>query len=103
MDAIDFIRREDTPHTLFYCVPPYLPETRTATDAYGEFEMTEQKHRELLGLLKECEGKMMLSGYPSELYDRNLADWTRHTFNLPNHAAGGSKKRRMTEVLWCNF
>jgi DNA adenine methylase len=103
MDAIDFIRREDTPHTLFYCDPPYLHQTRTATDAYGQFEMTEQDHRELLDLLRECEGKVMLSGYASELYDQTLADWTRHTFDLPNHAAGGATKRRMTEVLWCNF
>ena len=42
-------------------------------------------------------------GYPSELYDRALHDWTRHPFDLPNQAAGGRRKRRMTEVVWCNF
>ena len=45
----------------------------------------------------------MLSGYPSELYDSMLKGWTRHAFELPNNAAGGAVKRRMTEVLWCNF
>jgi hypothetical protein len=45
----------------------------------------------------------MLSGYPSEIYDTLLKSWTRHTFDLPNNAAGGEVKRRMTEVLWCNF
>ena len=49
--------------------------------------MTEADHRELLELLHQCEGKVMLSGYPSELYDRKLADWDRHTFDLPNNAA----------------
>jgi DNA adenine methylase len=37
------------------------------------------------------------------LYDRRLCDWTRHEFSLPNQAAGGKQKRRMVEVVWCNF
>ena len=64
MPAIELIKREDTPTTLFYCDPPYLHETRTATDAYFH-EMTEAEHRELLATLVECKGKVMLSGYPS--------------------------------------
>ena len=39
----------------------------------------------------------------SELYDAMLEGWSRHTFDLPNNAAGGEEKRRMTEVVWCNF
>ncbi len=100
--AVDLIRREDTPTTLFYCDPPYLHETRTATDAYHH-EMTEPEHRELLATLVACKGKVMLSGYPSGLYASLLKDWNRHDFDLPNNAAGGETKRRMTEVLWCNF
>jgi DNA adenine methylase len=65
--------------------------------------MSEAKHRELLDVLRRCEGKVMLSGYPSRMYDDMLAGWTRHTFDMPNHAAGGAKKDRETEVLWCNF
>jgi len=102
MDAFDLIRREDTPHTLLYVDPPYLHETRTATRAYRH-EMTEEQHRELLDVLMNCKSKVMLSGYPSDLYDSLLTGWTRHTFDLPNNAAGGTKKRRMTEVLWCRF
>ena len=102
MNAIALIRREDTPTTLFYCDPPYLHETRTAPDAYSH-EMTAAQHRELLATLVACKGKVMLSGYPSSLYDTTLKSWTRHTFELPNNAAGGETKRRMTEVLWCNF
>lgn len=67
------------------------------------FEMSEAEHRELLDTLRQCQGKAMLSGYPSELYDRTLADWNRHTFDLPNNAAGGKAKGRETEVVWCNF
>lgn len=100
--AVDLIRREDAPGTLFYCDPPYLHESRKATAAYA-FEMTGVDHQELLDVLRQCKGKVMLSGYPSELYDRTLADWNRHMFNLPNNAANGKEKKRETEVLWCIF
>jgi DNA adenine methylase len=89
--------------TLFYLDPPYPHETRTAKSAYGRFEMSEADHRELLRVLLGVKGKVMLSGYPSPLYDTALAGWTRHTFDMPNHAAGGETKGRETEVLWCNF
>jgi DNA adenine methylase len=102
LPALELIQREDTPWTCFYCDPPYLHSTRTATQAYC-YEMSEADHQALLDVLLHCEGQVMLSGYPSELYDRALADWTRHTFDMPNHAAGGDTKGRETEVLWCNF
>jgi DNA adenine methylase len=102
MPAVKLIRREDAPNTLFYCDPPYLHTTRKATAAYA-FEMTESDHQELLDVLRQCKGKVMLSGYPSKLYDDALTGWNRHTFDLPNHAANGKEKRRETEVLWCNF
>ena len=65
--------------------------------------MTADQHGELLDAVLACEGRVMLSGYPSELYDRRLRGWTRHTFPIPNHAAGGASKRRMAECVWCNF
>ena len=51
--------------------------------------MTEEGHRTLLTALLGCQGKVMLSGYSSRLYDSMLKDWKRHTFDLPNNAAGG--------------
>jgi DNA adenine methylase len=103
MLAVKLIRREDGPGTLFYCDPPYLPRTRTARKVYGEFEMSEAGHRELLDVLLACRGKVMLSGYSSPLYDALLAGWTRHTLDVPNNASGAKKKDREIEVLWCNF
>lgn len=100
--ALEVMRQQDGPDTLFYCDPPYLPETRTAPDIY-EFEMTVDDHRELLATLRSLKGKVMLSGYPSPLYEQELMGWTKHVFDLPNHAAGGATKTRETECLWCNF
>jgi DNA adenine methylase len=101
-DAMDVIRQQDGSGTLFYLDPPYLSETRTADDVYAH-EMGKPEHARLLETIRACKGHVMLSGYPSEMYDRSLEGWTRHEFTLPNQAAGGKQKRRMIEVVWCNF
>jgi DNA adenine methylase len=100
--ALEVIRSQDGPETLFYCDPPYLHETRTARGVYGH-EMTGADHRELLDVLCRCRGKVVLSGYPSRPYEQALAGWQRRTFDVPNNAAGGAAKGRETEVVWCNF
>jgi len=101
--AVDVIVSQDESSTLFYLDPPYLHETLAAKRAYGKFEMTAADHRQLLDVVRQCEGKVILSGYPSQLYDTALAGWSRHTFDLPNNAAGGKAKGREIEVVWCNF
>jgi len=85
------------------CAGPDLRSTRSVTDAY-EHEMTRAKHVELLRLLRECRGKVMISGYPSRHYDKvMLPDWNRHDFPIDNKASGAKTKRRMTECVWCDF
>jgi len=101
-DALDVIRQQDGTGTLFYLDPPYMEKTRTAPDVYA-FEMTDRDHERLLEVALNCFGKVMLSGYRSPLYDSRLSEWNRHDFNVPNSAAGGDRKRRMIESLWCNF
>jgi DNA adenine methylase len=65
--------------------------------------MSERQHRELLDVLLQVKGKVILSGYGNDLYDSMLADWTREEIEVPNDAAGGKSKRRMIEVLWTNY
>jgi DNA adenine methylase len=101
-DALDVIRQQDGSRTLFYLDPPYLAETRATEDVYA-FEMSVKQHEALLETILACKGRVMLSGYRSELYDQKLRDWTRHEFTLPNQAAAGKQKRLMVEVVWCNF
>jgi DNA adenine methylase len=100
--ALEVIRAEDTPATLFYLDPPYLPETRTAPKVYA-LEMTRQDHQALLDVLGAVKGRVILSGYANSLYDAALAGWNRRDIDIANHAAGGASKRRMTECLWVNF
>jgi DNA adenine methylase len=103
MDALKLIPREDTSDTLFYCDPPYVHATRVSRGVYGEHEMSEADHRRLLEVLNGCKGKVILSGYSSRMYEDALRDWSREEIKIANHAAGGTTKREMTEVLWTNF
>lgn len=103
-NALDVIRQQDEPSTLFYCDPPYLHETRTTPNAYA-FEMSEKQHGQLLEVLGSIRGCFLLSGYRSALYDdwAKACGWHRVDFDLPNNAAGGKSKRRMNECVWMNF
>lgn len=105
LPALDVIRTQDGPQTCFYIDCPYLPETRTSNTEYGEYEMDRDDHLRLLTRLSRLKGKFLLSGYRSDTYDDAATryGWKMHTFDLPNNAAGGASKRRMTECLWLNY
>ena len=81
---------------LVYCDPPYLKHTRTSGRRYRH-DYEEQDHIALLELLKTLPCQVMLSGYPSALYDRLLAGW--RTLELQVMNQGGVR----TEKLWFNF
>lgn len=101
-DALEVIRREDGPSTLFYLDPPYVLDTRSG-EVYAH-EMTNAQHQELLHALRTIKGRFFLSGYANDMYDTaaKLTGWRRTDFDVPNHAAGGGTKRRMTECIWSN-
>jgi DNA adenine methylase len=65
--------------------------------------MSEADHIELLELVRQVRGKVMLSGYPSALDDDALAGWKRHEWVRPSDAGGGRTKARRAEVLWTNW
>lgn len=96
------ITRWDSPDTLFYFDPPYVPTSR-ATKAVYENEMDEPAHVRLLEMLPKIKGKFILSGYGNPLYDSSLSMYRKVEFDFANHAAGGEEKRRMVETIWLNF
>ena len=102
MDATKFIARYDHKNALFYCDPPYLHSTRAAKNAY-EFEMDESDHISLIKCLKQIKGKFLLSGYPSELYDRELSDSRCVVREIDNKASSSKTKELKTECLWMNY
>jgi DNA adenine methylase len=93
-DAIEVMTAHDGPETLHYVDPPYLPETRDAGTDYAH-EMNVCQHRALLTYLRSVEGMVVLSGYPSRIYDDALHDWKR-----VNRRAMADGARERTEVLW---
>lgn len=81
---------------LVYCDPPYLKETRSSDRRY-RFDYEERDHLELLRLLKALPCQVILSGYPSALYEASLAGWERLELQVMNQ--GGVR----TEKVWFNF
>lgn len=100
--AIAVIKRFDCETAAFYCDPPYLAETRRRGE-YSE-EMTLEDHVQLLTLLKNVKGCVVVSGYPSELYSDMLADWQivdfRVTCAINKNVDVGDEERARTERLW---
>jgi DNA adenine methylase len=102
--AFEAIPKFDHKEGLIYCDPPYVHGTRSkgSTDVYG-VEMDDSDHRSLGKLLHSCKSKVVLSGYPSPLYEEVYKGWRRIEFDIANHAAGGKTKGRERECLWMNF
>lgn len=85
--------------TLLYVDPPYLGSVRARN--YRHEMRDEAEHRELAAALHDCVATVVVSGYASELYDRELfADWYRHEF--PAATTQGGTWGARTEVLWSN-
>ena len=95
--AVDVILCYDQPGTLFYLDPPYLASTREHTIYTVEMGAPEQ-HEKLLDVLQRVQGKVILSGYRSDLYDTTLAGWNR--VDMPAHAMTGAKR---IESVWLNY
>ncbi|MCP4377074.1 MAG: DNA adenine methylase [bacterium] len=91
LSAFDYLGRE-----LVYCDPPYLHHTRSSGRRY-RFDYERSDHVELLELLKRLPCSVMLSGYPSGLYDELLPHWRTVELQVMNQ--GGVR----TEKLWFNF
>lgn len=81
---------------LIYADPPYLAETRSSNAKYRN-EYTRDDHVQLLQCLRRVPAYVMLSGYPSALYDDLLSDWHATEFQVMTR--GGVR----TEKLWMNF
>ena len=81
---------------LIYSDPPYLRKTRTSGRKY-RFDYEEQDHIKLLELLSTLPCNVILSGYPSALYDDLLGGWRSLELQVMNQ--GGVR----TEKLWFNF
>jgi DNA adenine methylase len=92
------------PDALVYVDPPYLWDTRTKrvgaeSKPHGGYthEMARADHVALLEMLPRVRGMVVLSGYPSPLYDKALPGWTK-----VERAAFADGMSERTEMLWLN-
>ena len=70
---------------LVYSDPPYLRHTRKSARRYRH-DYEDADHVALLELLKGLPCRVMVSGYPSALYDQRLAGWRSLSLQVMNRA-----------------
>lgn len=102
-DALAVIGRMDHPNTLLYVDPPYVHASRSSmmnkrsgTNGYAH-ELDDAGHRQLAAKLHAVRGMVVISGYPSDLYQELYGDWEQH-----QRGAVADTGKARTEVVWLN-
>jgi len=105
------IKTYDTLETFFYLDPPYVHSTRSSSRY--QHELSDADHKDLIELLKNIKGKVLLSGYDNPLYED--LGWHKKQWQTVCYAAGktratgiqgeGSAKKMQprTECVWMNY
>jgi len=81
---------------VLYCDPPYLPCTRRRPAVY-RFDYKDEDHELLLGVLLKLPCRVLISGYPSDMYEQYLKTWNKYSFVAKTHTGV------RTETLWFNY
>lgn len=107
LEVIDRYGREQG--VLLYVDPPYLGDARATPDdnrrrtsRYRHEMLDEQEHSELAQALRQCKATVLLSGYPSPLYDELYAGWSRVEFATGTGQSARGEWSERTEVVWAN-
>jgi DNA adenine methylase len=66
-DALEVIKYWDTDETVFYLDPPYILDTRKTKNVYNQ-ELPNDYHKNLVKIILDCKGAVVLSGYEHEIY-----------------------------------
>lgn len=96
LPAVELLKRYNTPDVFIYADPPYLHGTRK--NYLYKHEMEDNEHYELLEMLRDHPGKVMISGYDNDLYNDMLIGWRKES--IKTQAEGGLKR---IETIWMNY
>lgn len=96
LPAVEVIKRYNTPDVFLYVDPPYLHGTRK--NYLYRYEMENNEHKELLNILSEHPGKVLISGYDNDLYNQMLRGWRK--VSKKTQAEAGIPR---VETLWMNY
>jgi DNA adenine methylase len=106
MDYKELLKKYDSKDTLFYLDPPYIHETRKMTYKYAH-ELKTSQHKELVEILLHIKGKVILSGYDHEIYDRLLdKDWKKvflGEYDKRSEKAVNKSRSKGQEFVWINY
>jgi len=115
IDGIDCIKYWDTPETVFYIDPPYVPDTRKSRRLYKN-EPDLAYHERLVETILAAKGKVLLSCYDHPVYTPlTKAGWNKMTRETACNMAGRIRGSRLqglgaakahaprTETLYLNF
>ena len=106
LDILDLIKKYDKEDTLFYLDPPYVPETRKQKKSY-DCEMTREQHIELINTLINVKGKVILSGYDNDIYNKLLDNgWKKvilGEFSKRGQKTNNGELTKGKEFVWINY
>jgi DNA adenine methylase len=107
--AVEVIAKYGTSNAVIYCDPPYLDSTRSAQAKrrgadYAVEYATQAEHRDLARVLHATPAAVLLSGYPSQLYEELYAGWWRleRAVDKPSSLTAGGRAAHAAEVIWSN-
>jgi len=94
-DAFSVMGRMDSPETMFYIDPPYVPDTRQAS-VYDR-DMGQVLHSQLLAVCHDLNGAIAITGHDHPIYEfLDHHGWTRHGRPSPTSLNGER------EHVWTN-
>lgn len=99
LDYKILIEKYDRPGTFFYCDPPYELRQRNYKKWYSH-EFSDEDHGELSDILNNVQGKVMISGYESDMYHDLFKDWYFTKLPERNHSV---KNKPQVECIWTNY
>lgn len=98
------ILENDGPEVFFYLDPPYVQSSREGTNKYS-YEMSDKDHEDLVEILLNVKGKVILSGYNNNIYKKlEESDWLRKDYETTSSAipSNTNKNAYRIESLWMN-
>ncbi|RKJ46544.1 DNA adenine methylase [bacterium 1XD8-76] len=94
--AVELIQKFNFRNVLIYADPPYVLSTRHGKQY--KCEMDDADHNDLIDVLLDHKGPVILSGYDNDLYNDRLKSWQRK--ETTSYSQVNYKKK---EILWMNF
>lgn len=108
-DAAALIDRLATDDTVIYADPPYLAETRRGRDRQRPADYLHDAgepddHRRIAAALTSTPATVVLSGYPSPLYDELYDGWWTMDIPVTVHSSNSATTARGARVerIWMN-